>query len=75
MFTVVVTDFDSIVGLEFNAVFVLGLNDILADSDRHSLQAVWVALTRARQFLFVSRVGRDAVFDNPAFERYRDSKV
>jgi len=68
---VVVTDFDSIVGLEFNAVFVLGLHQVLFRHERDAIQAVWVALTRARQFLFVSRINGDSIFDRLEFAEYR----
>lgn len=71
---VIFTNFDSVVGLEFNAVFVIGLNEILGGPRRvrrESIPSIWVAITRARQALTISRVKHDAVFDDPVFAPYR----
>lgn len=68
---VIVTKYDSIVGLEFNAVFVLGVNEIIQTGAKEEIQSVWVALSRAHQYLFVSRVVCDPVFDAPRFDRFR----
>ncbi|MCX7418637.1 MAG: UvrD-helicase domain-containing protein [Planctomycetia bacterium] len=70
---VIITDYDSIVGLEFDAVFVAGVDELLKDhAASRGTNAVWVALSRARQFLRVSRVGREPVFDSPAFAGHRN---
>gem|GEM_PF-6781833 len=68
---VVVTKYNNIVGLEFNAVFVVGVNDVLTMRTQASVQSVWVAISRGQQFLNVSRVGADSIFDHAAFNSYR----
>lgn len=68
---VIVTRYDSIVGLEFNAVFVLGVNEVVTTGAKEEIQSVWVALSRSHQYLFVSRVAGDPVFDSPRFDRFR----
>jgi len=69
---VVVTDYDSIVGLEFDAVFAMSVEQRLSDPTVANKLSVWVALTRARKFLHVSRVGSDQIFDHAEFEPYRN---
>ncbi len=68
---VIVTKYDSIVGLEFNAVFVLGVNEIILTGNKEEIQSVWVALSRAHQYLLVSRVVGDPIFDAARFDRFR----
>lgn len=68
---VIVTDFDSIVGLEFDAIYVIAIDDALPDLAVDKVRPVWVALTRARKFLHVSRLGSDAIFDSEEFAPYR----
>jgi superfamily I DNA/RNA helicase len=67
---VIVTNFDSIVGLEFDAVYVIASDEGLPDLTPDHVRPNWVALTRARKFLHVSRVGTDAVFGFLQFAAY-----
>ncbi len=69
---VIVTDRTSIVGLEFDSVY-FACTDIFFTSleSRDEIFAGWVALSRAKQFLHVSRVESDPVFDAPIFDEYR----
>ena len=68
---VIVTKYDSIVGLEFNAVFVLGVNEVVKTGAKEEIQSVWVALSRSHQYLFVSRIAGDPIFDASRFDRFR----
>lgn len=68
---VIVTKYDCIVGLEFNAVFVLGVNEVIKTGAKEEIQSVWVALSRSHQYLFVSRIDGDPVFDASRFDRFR----
>ena len=69
---VIVTNYDSIVGLEFDAVFVAACDDLFQERERaDAYQGLWVALTRARQYLAVSSVGVFKVLARPAFQLYR----
>jgi len=68
---VIVTDYDSIVGLEFDFVCVMGIDRLLTAEGPAGTQALWVALTRARRFLLVTRIADDAIFDDSAFAGYR----
>lgn len=70
---VVVTDYESIVGLEFDCVFTIGIDTRLADASRDDLQSAWVALTRARRFICVTRTGSDEVFERQVFQEYHVS--
>jgi len=67
---VVVTKYNNIVGLEFNAVFVVGVNEILASQTQSAVQSVWVAISRAQQYLNVSRIDSDPIFDDSALQSY-----
>jgi len=69
---VIVTDRDSIVGLEFDSVY-FACTDIFFPwlKSTEEIEAGWVALSRAKQFLHVSRVESDPVFDAPIFDEYR----
>ncbi len=71
---VIVTNRDSIVGLEFDSVFVMGTDKFLPNMDRSGIYSMWVALSRARRFLHVSRVGGDPVFDASCFDQFRPSE-
>jgi hypothetical protein len=69
---VVLTDYESIVGLEFDAVFVAGCDEVLKDEvAKEVLQSVWVAITRARQYIAVSYAGQGGLFDGREFDKYR----
>jgi DNA helicase IV len=66
---VIVTGYESIVGLEFDAVFVAGCDEILAERDKaDALRALWVAMTRARQYVAVSCVGVMELFTRPTLQ-------
>jgi superfamily I DNA/RNA helicase len=69
---VILMTYESVVGLEFDAVFLPRCDEKLpADAvNKDVRQSVWVALTRARQFLAVSHSGPLAIFDEPAFAPY-----
>ena len=73
---IIITDYDSIVGLEFDAVFLPGCQEVLVPSHpgRGAIQAAWVALTRARKFIAVSHTDQLGVFDDPAFDSYRSNR-
>jgi superfamily I DNA/RNA helicase len=70
---VIMTTYESVIGLEFDAVFLPRCDEKLPAghvmTDR--IQAVWVAMTRARQFLALSHSAPLAIFDVPAFAPYR----
>jgi DNA helicase IV len=68
---VIVTDFDSIVGLEFDAVFLVGCDEALTQGRIENIQSVWVALSRPRQFQHLTHVGPVHVLDDSAFDSYR----
>jgi hypothetical protein len=70
---VIITNYDNIVGLEFDAVFLPSCHRVLAPPapDRAAIQAAWVALTRARKFIAVSHTDRLAIFADEAFAAYR----
>jgi hypothetical protein len=68
---VIVTDYDSIVGLEFDAVFLLGCDEALKQGGKNEVQSVWVALSRPRQFQHITYVGPVRVFGDPAFDAFR----
>lgn len=70
---VVLTDYHSVVGLEFDAVLLPGCDDVLSapTPTKDGVQAAWVALTRARQFVAVSHVRFVGLFDNSTFDSYR----
>jgi hypothetical protein len=67
---VIVTSYKCIVGLEFNAVFVLGVSSQLNMASRESIRSLWVALTRPHQFLYVSCPSGNEVFGRPEFNQY-----
>ncbi|MCC7421482.1 MAG: UvrD-helicase domain-containing protein [Planctomycetaceae bacterium] len=69
---VIVTDFDSIVGLEFDAVYVIAADQAIPQLTPENVRSLWVALTRARKFLHVSRINSDAVFDQATFAPYHE---
>jgi hypothetical protein len=70
---VILTNYDSIVGLEFDAVFIFRCSKVLPASnlENDNRQAVWVALTRAKKFLGISSVEIPLIFDAPEFDSYR----
>jgi hypothetical protein len=70
---IIVTDYSSIVGLEFDCVFAMGIDTRLAEVSRDDLLSAWVALTRARRFICVTRTGKDDIFERQAFQEYHVS--
>ncbi len=70
---IILTNYESIVGLEFDAVFLPGCDRVLIPPapGADSVQAAWVALTRSRQFVAVSHIGPVAIFSNGEFDHYR----
>ena len=68
---VIVTDYDSIVGLEFDAVFLLGCEEALNEGHKEEVQAAWVALSRPRLFRRITHVGPVKVFGDSAFDAFR----
>jgi hypothetical protein len=70
---VIVTDYESIVGLEFDCVCTMGVDQLLASGKAEFIQALWVAITRPRKFLIITRTGHDRIFDNPKFAGYQKS--
>lgn len=70
---VILTDYESIVGLEFDAIFLPSCHKVLVPPTpgTDAVQAAWVALTRARQFIAVSYYGPIAVFGDKSFKPYR----
>jgi superfamily I DNA/RNA helicase len=70
---VILTDYESIVGLEFDAVFLPRFEKVLSfpTADLDGRQAAWVALTRAKQFIGVSHVGKISIVSRDSFRPYR----
>jgi hypothetical protein len=70
---VIMTTYESVVGLEFDAVFLPRCDEKLpgGSATKDLIQAVWVALTRARQYLAVSHSNPLAVLEAPVFAPYR----
>ena len=68
---VIVTSYECIVGLEFNAVFVLGVSEQLNLTSKESIQSLWVAVTRAHHFLYVSSPRNKEIFGKIEFDKYR----
>lgn len=72
---VVLTDHESIVGLEFDAVFLPGCQSMLPPEPSvaggWAVGAAWVAFTRAKQFLAASHVGPVRWLEEPVFDEYR----
>lgn len=68
---VVFTDYNSVVGLEFDAVFCPAVDIPLVRNTVDDRQALWVALTRARKFVFVSHGQVPVLFDHADFDAFR----
>ena len=70
---IILTDYESIVGLEFDRVLLPGCERVLTppNPSTDAVQAAWVALTRARNYVGVSHVLPLAVFDDEALREYR----
>jgi hypothetical protein len=70
---VILTDYESIVGLEFDMVLLPGCEQVLSPPEPavNAIQAAWVALTRARKYLGISHVGPIAIFSEVAFKDFR----
>ena len=68
---VVLTDYDSIVGLEFDAIFVAACDEVFrATPLSEASRSVWVALTRARQYVGVTYVGECPILGQEEFSPY-----
>ena len=72
---VILTDYESIVGLEFDAVFLPQFAEVLSfpTANLDARQSAWVALTRAKQFIGISHVGKISILNQDAFAPYRHS--
>lgn len=70
---VIVTDYDSIVGLEFDCIVAPHLDEQLRELDRPAILSTWVGLTRARRFICVTRSAPDPIFDRNEFSQYHIS--
>ena len=72
---VIVTDLDSVVGLEFGAVLLPGIEQTLgaqgSDIGPEAIRRAWVPMTRASDELLVSSVGSVAILGDDAFARWR----
>jgi superfamily I DNA/RNA helicase len=69
---VILTNYDSIVGLEFDAVIVMATDHMLANSpERDAVQSFWVAITRARQYIAVTYLRDIPQLQLPEFAPYR----
>ena len=68
---VIVTDYESIVGLEFDCVFIVGANSRLAKIEREDVESAWVAITRGRKFCCVTRSAPDLIFSRDEFSEFR----
>lgn len=70
---IILTDYESVVGLEFDVVLLPGCERVLAPpaASRDATQAAWVALTRARQYVGVSHVDPIAIFNTEPFQAFR----
>jgi DNA helicase IV len=73
---VIITDHDSVVGLEFEAVLLPSYQAVLGagvgEVSVDARQMAWVAMTRAKQFLAISHVGKVRVLCQDSFDAYRD---
>lgn len=68
---IVMTSYDHIVGLEFDAVFVACADEIVQDLEaEEALRAIWVAITRARKYQCISYVGAVSLFEQPGLDEY-----
>jgi superfamily I DNA/RNA helicase len=67
---VIVTDYESIVGLEFDCVFLVGAEAALQRGSAEEKLSIWVAITRPRTYLCVTYVGNVSLFDHPELKHY-----
>jgi hypothetical protein len=68
---IVMTSYDHIVGLEFDAVFIACADEIVQDLEaEEALRAIWVAITRARKYECISYVGSVPLFEHPGLDGY-----
>jgi len=75
---VVLTTYDSVVGLEFDAVMLPCVDLLLTHPQKDdALRALWVAVTRARKYEWLSGLKADkhwaSLFDKKDFDPYRSS--
>jgi hypothetical protein len=73
---VVLTTYDSVVGLEFDAVMLPGVDLVLRRPQKDdALRALWVAVTRARKYEWLSGLEGDthwaSLFGKDEFDPYR----
>lgn len=74
---VVITSYDSVVGLEFDAVMLPGVDVVLGGLQRDdAMRALWVAVTRARKYEWLSGLAEDAhwseFFGREEFDHYHE---
>ena len=68
----ILTNYASIVGLEFDAVFAIGCDLMLRDlSAKADMQGVWVAITRPRQQVTITYMGIVPLLDKPEFGPFK----
>ena len=68
---VVLTNYDSVVGLEFDAVVLACSDDLLRGLGKdESIRAIWVAITRPRRYELISYVGDVPAFAHQLLEPY-----
>ena len=72
---VTVTNYHSIVGLEFDCVFVIGVQLPPTAVEANRDLGLWVALTRAKKFLYISLRGASGFLDSAEFDRYRGIRL
>lgn len=72
---IILTSYESIVGLEFDAVFLPRCEEVLTspNADLDARQSAWVALTRAKRYIGVSHVGRISILDHVSFAPHHRS--
>lgn len=70
---VVVCGFDSIVGLEFDCVFIMGVNLYESNLNSGPDLGLWVGVTRAQKFLYITLRGQPGLLDTGRFAKFRTS--
>ena len=69
---VVLTNYDSVVGLEFDAVILACSDDLVRNLDTdEAIRAIWVAITRPRRYEMISYVGDLPMFADARLDGYR----
>lgn len=68
---VVVCGFDSIVGLEFDCVFIMGVDLNQSRVNDGPDLGLWVGVTRAQKFLHISLRGEPSLLDTSRFAKFQ----